>query len=61
MEVEVDAFVTASAEPSSEPHYMRITGHGQMHSWVEFALDFFKVRLYLQMCVIIFQTYPNLL
>jgi hypothetical protein len=56
MDVGVDASGSASTGPSSEPHYMRITGHGQMRSWVEFALAFFKVRWYLKRWVNILLT-----
>jgi hypothetical protein len=33
-----------SSTVPDEAHYMRITSHGQIRTWVEFALDFFKVR-----------------
>lgn len=31
--------------PPHELHQMRITSHGKMHDFVEFALDHFKVCL----------------
>jgi hypothetical protein len=34
------------ANPLHEPHQMRITSHGKMHDFVEFALNHFKVCLY---------------
>lgn len=26
-----------------KPHHVRITTHGKMHGWIEFALDFLEV------------------
>jgi hypothetical protein len=34
---------SASSSHSTEPHYVRITGHGQMRTWVQFALEFLEV------------------
>ena len=32
--------------PTSEPHEMRITDHGKIHSFVSFALKFLQVSHY---------------
>src|ERR1700691_454801 len=41
----MDTVPENNANSPSEPHQMRITSHGKMHDFVEFALNHFKVGL----------------